>query len=363
MLMAFMGLLLAASCTTKDAPGTKYEIKGTAAFEDGCRLLLTDAEGQTLDTIVVKGGTFSYSGVADSVRHCSINVESDPFNSVSFLTEPGIISIDIAAEAGKSTISGTEANDALQKLAEETNPLYDKIHEIETIVYSDTVLSKDSEWALAERYMQLYGEVNKKIQEAAQKNMGNELGYMLLLKYIDPQESPDVVRQLLAKLPEKFRQRQQVADLEKVLLAGESIEKGQVMSAFTLNTPQGEPLNIMDEVSKNKVTILDFWASWCGPCRNEMPFMRELYATYRPKGLGIVGISLDESAADWNRAITDLKIDWPQMSDLKGWGCSAAQTFQVNAIPYIVVVDTEGRILEKGLRGDDLKQFVDNILK
>ena len=119
----------------------------------------------------------------------------------------------------------------------------------------------------------------------------------------------------------------------------------------------------MDEVSKNKVTILDFWASWCGPCRNEMPFMRELYATYRPKGLGIVGISLDESAADWNRAITDLKIDWPQMSDLKGWGCSAAQTFQVNAIPYIVVVDTEGRILEKGLRGDDLKQFVDNILK
>ncbi|MBO4811770.1 MAG: AhpC/TSA family protein [Prevotella sp.] len=362
-LMAATVLLLVASCTPKEGPSKKYEIKGTAEFADGSILLLTDAEGQTLDTIVVKDGKFSYSGPSDSVRHCSINVESDPFNSVSFLTEEGVISINIAAEAGKSTIAGTEANDALQKLSEETNPFYDKIHDIERIVYSDTVLSKDSEWALAERYMQLYNEVNKRIQEAAEQNIGNELGYMLLLKYIDPQETPELVKNLLAKLPEKFRQRQQIADLEAVLKAGEAIEKGQTISDFALNTPQGEPLSVMSEVSKNKVTILDFWASWCGPCRNEMPFMKELYTTYRPKGLGIVGISLDESAADWNRAITDLKIDWPQMSDLKGWECSAAKTFQVKAIPYLIILDNEGRILEKGLRGEELKQFVDGLLQ
>ena len=93
-----------------------------------------------------------------------------------------------------------------------------------------------------------------------------------------------------------------------------------------------------------------------------MPFMKELYAEYHPKGLGIIGISLDESAADWSRAINELKIEWPQISDLQGWDSSAAQTFQVNAIPFLVILDSEGKILQKGLRGEELKNFISELL-
>ena len=150
--------------------------------------------------------------------------------------------------------------------------------------------------------------VSNTCKEFAKKNIDNELGFMLVNRYIDPSEDAPLLRELVAKMPEAFRQRQQAKELQVRLQAFEATSIGQTISDFSLNTPQGEPLSVMSEVQKNKVTILDFWASWCGPCRREMPFMKDLYAKYQPKGLGIIGISLDESAADWNRAIGVLKI-------------------------------------------------------
>ena len=151
--------------------------------------------------------------------------------------------------------------------------------------------------------------------------------------------------------------------LKQMAEAAKKTAIGQPMPTFTMNTPEGQPLNIMDEVKKNKVTILDFWASWCGPCRQEMPNMKELYANYKDKGLGIVGISLDEDGDAWMEAIKELGLTWPQMSDLKGWQCEAGQMFQVNAIPFMAIVDQNGTIIQKGLRGQELEQFISEQLK
>ena len=119
----------------------------------------------------------------------------------------------------------------------------------------------------------------------------------------------------------------------------------------------------MSEVKKNKVTILDFWASWCGPCREETPFMVSLYEKYHNKGLGIVGISLDQDHDAWTKGIADLGITWPQISDLKYWQSAAAEMFQVRSIPYMVVVDQQGVILNKNIRGEQLEKFVSEQLQ
>ena len=131
---------------------------------------------------------------------------------------------------------------------------------------------------------------------------------------------------------------------------------------FTLSTPEGTPLSIMSEVSKNKITILDFWASWCQPCMREMPFMKELYAKYHSKGLGIVGISLDTEREAWQQAISRLGIEWPQVSDLLGWDSKPAREFEVNSIPHIIIVDYSGDIIEIGLRGEELQKFISGLL-
>lgn len=91
--------------------------------------------------------------------------------------------------------------------------------------------------------------------------------------------------------------------------------------------------------------------------------MKELYANYKDKGLGIVGISLDEDGDAWMEAIKELGLTWPQMSDLKGWQCEAGQMFQVNAIPFMAIVDQNGTIIQKGLRGQELEQFISEQLK
>jgi len=351
-------LLLAVACN-KNENNKSYELVGTAeGFADGSVLQVVNMDGQVLDSIVINAGKFSYTGKADSICLFSLNDKSNEFNNVEFFNEPGTITITLAAEPGKSKIAGTAANDAWQELNNDVEPFYEKIQEIEKLVYSDTVLSKDAEWALTERYKQLANEISKKMEEAAEKNIDNEMGYLLATRFIDPTEKGELVSKLIDKMPEAFRQRQHVVQIKQLIEAGKATEVGNKITDFSLGTPDGGVLSVMSEVKKNKITILDFWASWCGPCRNEMPFMRELYAEYKPKGLGIVGISLDESAADWNRAIDDLKIEWPQMSDLKGWESAAATMFQVRAIPHIIILDSEGNILQKGLRGEDLKQFI-----
>ena len=362
LIVAAMLTLLTAACNNStDKSG--YTIEGTTtALADGDHLLLIDDEGMTVDTLTVKGGKFSYSGAADTVVFYTLAVEKDGMNNVSFFTEPGTIKISIGEKAGQSTVGGTTANDATQQLMASLNPIYEKIQELESTVYSDTTQNYD-QWALMERYNQLASEIYKKYNEAAEKNIDNELGFKLLVNFIDPSENAELMRQLIAKLPDNFRQRQQVADLEASLKAFESVGIGQKIQDFSLSTPDGTELSILNEVAQHKLTILDFWASWCGPCRKEMPFMKELYAEYRPKGLGIIGISLDESETEWTRAIDELKIGWPQVSDLQGGRSGIAQTFQISAIPFMYVLDSEGKIVQKGLRGEQLKQFISSQLK
>ena len=135
--------------------------------------------------------------------------------------------------------------------------------------------------------------------------------------------------------------------------------QAETIPDFKLPNADGtEAWSVMDEVRKHKVTILDFWASWCGPCIHEAPNLVAVYEQYHEKGLGIVGISLDEDDATWRNAINRLNMQWAHVSDLKGWDSEAAHLFDVTSIPYTIVVDGKGKILAKGLRGGELSAFI-----
>lgn len=340
-----------------------YTINGTAVgLADGDTLLITDSDGLPIDKIVIKDGKFSYTGPADSVCCYALNVVKDQFNSLLFFTEPGNITITVASNPTESKVAGTVANDALQLLMEATDPYYERIHEIETIVYTDTTLTHEEEWALSQRYQQLYSEIENRCKEAAEQNTDNELGYMLVVRNIDEQENSELILRLIEAMPEKFRQRQPIIEIEARLKARHSTDEGQQIPDFTMPTPDGDSISVKAKVHENRITILDFWASWCGPCRSEMPSMKQMYETYQPKGLGIVGISLDENKEAWTQAISSLRLEWAHMSDLAGWNSEAARLFNVTSIPYTVVVDSLGNILKKGLRGEALEQYVASVL-
>ena len=363
LLIAAVSLLIF-SCTEKPKDdGKNFHIDGTVeGLPDGEKLLLTDIDGQVIDTMTVAQGKFAYSAKTDTVSFFTIFVMNNPSNNVNIFTEPGTVQVRITAKTGEASVGGTTANDALNVLMQETNPYYEKINELEDIVANDTTLSPESDWAIGERYMQFYGEIERKMKEAAAQNIDNELGYMLVVRFIDEEQNIQLLRELIAKMPEKFRQRKPVINLLTQLNSYETTVEGRTMPDFKLNTPDGVPTSVIGVVKQHKFTIIDFWASWCNPCHTEMSFMRQLYADFSAKGLGIIGISLDDHAEDWQKAITDLKMEWTQLSDLKGRDADVARAFRIHAIPYMVVVDSVGTILKKGLRGDDLREYIDGLL-
>lgn len=136
-----------------------------------------------------------------------------------------------------------------------------------------------------------------------------------------------------------------------------------VAKDFTLDDMKGNKVSLMKVVSESKITILDFWASWCQPCMNEMPNLVNIYDNYSDDGLQIVGVSLDNDKKSWQNAVEAMGMKWVQVSDLKGWESAAAQLYHVDAIPHTIILDNEGHILAKDLRGHELEEFISDYIE
>ena len=131
---------------------------------------------------------------------------------------------------------------------------------------------------------------------------------------------------------------------------------------ISLPGPQGQTVKVSDYVGKNRLVMIDFWASWCGPCMGEMPYVVKAYEMFHDKGLEIVGVSLDKDKASWLAAIEQTGQKWPQMSDLKGWDCAGAQIYGIQSIPANVLIDSHGKIVARDLRGDALLEEIESRL-
>ena len=149
------------------------------------------------------------------------------------------------------------------------------------------------------------------------------------------------------------------ADLEKQLERMKSFMVGGEAPDFTQTTPEGKELSLSD--LRGKVVLVDFWASWCGPCRRENPNVVKLYNKYHEQGFEILGVSLDKSKDRWLKAIAQDNLTWPHVSDLKGWQNSVAQTYNVSSIPHTILLDAEGKILARNLRGAALEQKLEEL--
>ena len=168
---------------------------------------------------------------------------------------------------------------------------------------------------------------------------------------------------LAAKVPAEYQSNERIANLLKRIEVLAKTSVGQKFTDFEMPTPDGKTLKLSDVIAKNKYTLIDFWASWCGPCRREMPNVVAAYKAYNKKGFGIVGVSLDSDAEAWKKAIKDLGMTWEHMSDVKGWQCEGAALYGVNSIPATVLVAQDGTIIERNLRGEAIAEKLKELLK
>ena len=189
----------------------------------------------------------------------------------------------------------------------------------------------------------------------------NMYSSIMAIQALDPDKYSDLYKSLDAGLSKKFPKDKNVIMFHEVVERMLSTNIGQFAPEISLPSPDGKEIALSS--LKGKLVLIDFWASWCGPCRKEMPNVVKIYSKFKNKGFEIYGVSLDQDKEKWMEAITKDGINWPQVSDLKYWDNVAARIYNVQGIPYTVLIDKDGKIIAKNLRGQELEKKIAEVLK
>jgi len=342
-----------------------YIVTGTVeGGNDGDTVYLQKIEGRQLiklDSSVISKGAFTFKGKQDSVtnRYITYNPAGKEGLLMDFFLENGKIKVSLTKNNDSAT--GTPNNDAYQKVREQVNELSSKLNTAYESM-SDAALTDKQREAKSDEMNALQEKMITVIKDGIAKNIENPVGVHLLKNNFYYLEVSDL-DPLLPKIPSQYQKDETIVKIKENVEKMKATAIGKKFTDFSMLTPEGKSVKLSDYAGKGKIVLVDFWASWCGPCRQEMPNLVSAYAKYKTKGFEIVGVSLDQTGNAWKDGIKQLKITWPQMSDLKYWNSEGAKLYAVSSIPHTVLIDKDGTILARGLHGEELQKKLAEIIK
>lgn len=315
----------------------------------------TSGDSAITDTVVVKEGKFTWKAELTGPQKIYMLF---PTRLVEFFAEPGNMNIAGSADSlhqlkvtGSKTQDDADAFEAsLKDIEEQEMPLYKNWGK------GDDKQQAALEAKLNELRMQRRARAEKYVN--AHPNSFFSVSLVADRAAMGNYEDVKKMYNLLGPSAQQSIQGKQISD-RLVVLHRSSI--GQPMLQFTQKNTEGEPVHFSD--FKGKYVFVDFWASWCGPCRAENPNVLKAYNKYKDKNFTVLGISLDEDGDKWKKAIQDDKMPWTQVSDLKGWKNDVSTYYGIMGIPSTLLVDPDGNIIAKDLRGAALQQTLAEIFE
>lgn len=211
--------------------------------------------------------------------------------------------------------------------------------------------------SLMEKVNELYESTNT-LQEDFIKENPASYATPYFISRVQYGKEADELDSIVNMLDPKLQKVQSIIDIKEKIVKLKKVAVGQIAPDFTQNDADGNPIKLSDIYSQNELTLIDFWASWCGPCRGENPNVVAVYNQYKDKGFTVLGVSLDKDKAAWLKAIEDDGLTWTHVSDLAYWNNKAAQLYAVSGIPHSILVDKSGKIIAKNKREADLGEAV-----
>lgn len=308
------------------------------------------------DSTLIQNGQFEFKGSTDQPEFVLLGY--DQFGQkrfpLGFFLEGGDISLHGTVDSlFNAEVVGSPAQEEYKKFNELRRPLEEKQRKLYED-YQMAAMSGDSQKAenIQQEYESLEEENKNLVSQFVKDNPNSFVSAFQLAQTFAYDIDPTTVEPLYNGLHEKVKSSYFGQAIKKSLDAAKTTAIGSKAPDFTLNDINGNPVSLSS--FKGKYTLIDFWASWCGPCRVENPNVVKAYHAYKSKGFEILGVSLDEKKDKWEQAIKHDNLDWPQVSDLKGWESSVAALYEVRAIPMNFLLDKDGKIIAKSLRGEQL---------
>lgn len=344
-----------------------FIIQGKTDFEDGLSVYRIKAgpNGQpiALDTTQIVKGTFKFEGSITQIDLNFIFIEGVKFESP-IIIEEGIIEAEIFKDdLNSSTIRGTQSNNDLEEYRVSTKIYTEKLQSIAAEInqantFGDNILVDDltSEYRIIEQELSFFE------KEFMNSRPGSYIATLILERLVFTKKVPQteavaIFNGFEQKIKESISGKKIYAIISKPINPS-SI--GEVSPSFEAPNQFGDILSL--ESMKGKVTIIDFWASWCRPCRIENPNLVRLYKRMHEKGLEIISVSLDKNKASWIQAIKDDGLNWNHVSSLQYWKEPVALLYGVRSIPKAFILDENGVIVAKDLRGAQLDAKIEEIL-
>lgn len=339
-----------------------YTVTGTVeGAADGDTVYLETVEGRQfvkLDSAVIKDGTFTFKGTQDTAvnRYISYKAEGKDGAAIDFFLENGKIKINLSQENNSAT--GTANNDAYQEIRVQINGLNKQMMTIYESM-SDTTLTDEQREAKGKEMENLENSMISAIKAGINKNITNPVGVLLLKQNYYYMDVADL-DPLMPQIPAAYDNDEAIVKIKNNVEKMKATAVGQKFTDFEMQTPEGKTVKLSDYVGKGKVVLVDFWASWCGPCRAETPILAEVYNQYKDKGFQVLGVATWDQPKDTKKAIEDLKITWPQILNAQN---TPSELYGFNGIPHIILFGPDGTIVARDLRGDALKAKVKEMMQ
>jgi len=296
----------------------------------------------------VEGVNTMYLTVEDAEGSIKMLVENSNYTISGSLESPEI------KTNSKAQTDLNEYNELLRPLTEQMNELVTELRKGPDPAYP---ARSDS---LREAYYALY-EKQDAIDSTYIAENPSSFATVLALRNTFYTLDVEQLDAALSRLDAPLQQLEEYTYMNGKLERMKAVAIGKKYTDFGLETPEGEMLKVSD-VHQGSVLLIDFWASWCGPCRRANPEVVEIYNQYHDQGFEILGVSLDRDSASWVKAIADDQLTWSHISDLKYWNSEGAELYGVPAIPHTVLIDRDGIITAKNLHGDELREAIEALL-
>ena len=360
-------LVLLGSCGSQE---NQFELIGKADVADGTKIYVLQADQNNQpyikDSTTVQSNSFKFQGISSTPQISYIQVEGVNGYVLAIL-ENGDIKADLFKDSiSKSKVYGTKSNDDFIKYKSETKFLVDDMNNI-SYEAQDAIMTGDVTTA-----MELEKEYNSKEREVMLyewdfivDNLDSYMSALLLEVFMIENK---VNKDSIIDVYESFSNRIKVSDVGKNIADllsqfEDPIELGEIAPDFTAPSIDGSNVTLSAELKKNKVTLVDFWAAWCRPCRVENPNLVRLYKKYNKEGFNIIGVSLDRTKEQWEQAVIDDNLPWIQVSNLNFWNDPIARRYSIRAIPQSYLLNKDGLVMGKNLRGQDLEARISAMLK